>query len=921
MAASAFLPRAALAADSAYYTVVAEVLPIMESPGAKYEIRDGEVLWNEGVQGVVVYGNRLELRECSTEGWNELISPEDGSALGYVETSGVEKSPEYKPAATKYYMSLKDSPQLLLYPGEDKYDLSFYGYSLLKGEVLPSPGEREGMLLLEFGTVPGSGDGGVGARYAWGDKRDFISLESYEPDNSRIDPASIPAVMRKGDGGDAGKITEKVPSEMIARISKHGFAIDSRPVILEYISVDDMADSYRETGDYEVDFITTDIFLHSFHLIFEHMLQKLERVYLAPALGICLKEAMDSLERAKPDIPEGITPSYETARNMFAIAASLLADHADESEFYPAAAEEFRRVVAAEDMAAALLLNESGFPLSTAEEFCRAMALEGMAAALPLADHADRFGLSPAAAEEFLRVMTAEGIEESRITGQKIDYTMFKPRGHYTLIREFGCYFRAMSYIGTAELPLFDSSGKPIIGNVRTAALISLILDSLGERWESFEEPIGFLVGVPNSGDSKAFRALVRKHIGEPDHAASYKNLSDKAKILSLAEEISAVIRGPMIQSVVGVDRKDSDFANRDAVFRISGRRFTYDAYVMNMLASPRTGTDELPRNLPEGTDVMAVLGSAAADIYARKNYDVKNYRDNLEALKSEAAAYLSGERTVYSKWLSVFSSGFEDSGSKQFFYNAPAWQWKKLSTYLASWAELKHDTILYAEQSAAEMGDGRDFYAGRFAPPQPRGYVEPDPKAFDALLAATGELLDFIKKYGMEPPAPEDDYFESMDNYEKKLTDLSDILKKARDIAKKEVDGAEITREDYSAIKEIARGFRGEILLPGTGEFYGDDAREQVKMALVADVATDGISGACLEAASGTPRKIYAYVNDKSGGSRLTRGYIYSYYEFERSLSEGRMTDEEWKEIVYCEDRAEELERYRPAWYRELER
>jgi hypothetical protein len=59
--------------------------------------------------------------------------------------------------------------------------------------------------------------------------------------------------------------------------------------------------------------------------------------------------------------------------------------------------------------------------------------------------------------------------------------------------------------------------------------------------------------------------------------------------------------------------------------------------------------------------------------------------------------------------------------------------------------------------------------------------------------------------------------------------------------------------------------------------------------------------------------------VNDASGGARITRGFIFSYYEFERPLSDGRLTDEEWKKIVYDDSRAKELEQYRPAWYQKL--
>ena len=35
--------------------------------------------------------------------------------------------------------------------------------------------------------------------------------------------------------------------------------------------------------------------------------------------------------------------------------------------------------------------------------------------------------------------------------------------------------------------------------------------------------------------------------------------------------------------------------------------------------------------------------------------------------------------------------------------------------------------------------------------------------------------------------------------------------------------------------------------------------------------------------------------------------------------MSEGRMTDEEWKEIVYDDSRAEEVKEFRPSWYEEL--
>jgi hypothetical protein len=306
----------------------------------------------------------------------------------------------------------------------------------------------------------------------------------------------------------------------------------------------------------------------------------------------------------------------------------------------------------------------------------------------------------------------------------------------------------------------------------------------------------------------------------------------------------------------------------------------------------------------------MAVLGSKAADEIAERNNAFKNYAANMEKLKQGADKYLAEDGTVYSAWIAALASGFEDTSPDQFFYNSPAWQWKKLSTLSASWAELKHDTTLYAEQSGAEMGGGGDYAAAPFAPPYPRGYVEPDPQVFGSLIYATSRMREFIGRFNMESG----EWDQDGRPYISKLEEFAELLEIARDIAEKEAAGDAITMEDYENIKRLSRSFNAS-LLPGDSA----EDREQLKMALVADAATDYIAERVLEIASGRPRRIYVFVNDASGGARVTRGYIFSYYEFARALGEGRMTDEEWKKLVYDDSRADELKEFHPLWYDEL--
>lgn len=876
LAAAVCAPLPSAAEDDLFVVTDKEVM-LFSAPVDK--MPDWDNVWEEErYYGLAAYGNHVKVRPVTESAykkyagsWYALLSSEDGEVLCYVPKKGLEKVPAYKSFNPVRYRVKKDGAELGLQPGKGgAYSLSNYGYALAAGETVTAVGElsdgADKWLLLEFSTDYRFGDGGLGARYAWGRAGDFASLAGYKPDNSRVDEALLPAKMRYaapafayGDGykEDASDddFTNFLPvtDPMKKSLLRKGFYVESYLPMFEHgIIVDDMADWYRFSTDYQADFISADMFLHAFHLIFDGMLQKFERTYLSPELEESMKLALMNLGSLKKACESaGAGETWERARDMFSIPLALLEEK------------------------------------------------PGM-----------RTKLSKNAAEEVRRIMAADGVTDSVVTGGKIDYTSFKPRGHYTIRPELERYFRAMSWLGSAELTLFPSREEINFENVSLAALVSLMLDQQGKSWDAFEAPIDFLVGASNTGGSVVYRELARKHMG-PLKAAPGK-LADKKALAALAADIKKEVEGPLIQSVAGGDDSREGPDDRLPVFRISGKRFTPDAYIMNMLTSPRVGTDADPRNLPEGTDVMAALGSRGADGRAAKNNHIKGYAANLEKLKGWIDEHLASEASVYTLWIKALREGFKDSGSDQFFYRSPAWQWKKLSTNSASWAELKHDTVLYAEQSGAEMGDGGGE-AGPFAPPQPKGYVEPDPQLFKALRGATARMLEFVAEFGME--SEDEDFMEEGLPYSYRLGIFSEMLDTAEAIAQRQVKGERITDEDYANIKMLAGAFDARLLLPG--EQIPDN--EQLKMALVTDVATDFFTSRVLHVASGRPQRIYVFVNDASGGPRITRGYIFSFYEFIRGLGEGRMTDEEWKEIVYDDSRAKELEEFRPPWYEEL--
>jgi len=96
--------------------------------------------------------------------------------------------------------------------------------------------------------------------------------------------------------------------------------------------------------------------------------------------------------------------------------------------------------------------------------------------------------------------------------------------------------------------------------------------------------------------------------------------------------------------------------------------------------------------------------------------------------MREEVGAYTERDWTknVYAGWLHTLKFLVEVKGEGYpSFMLSEAWVDKALNAALGSWAELRHDTILYAKQSVvAECGgEGGE----QKPPPPPKGYVEPE--------------------------------------------------------------------------------------------------------------------------------------------------------------------------------------------------
>ena len=282
----------------------------------------------------------------------------------------------------------------------------------------------------------------------------------------------------------------------------------------------------------------------------------------------------------------------------------------------------------------------------------------------------------------------------------------------------------------------------------------------------------------------------------------------------------------------------------------------------------------------------MSVLGSGIADKLLDEHYGdtaIPGYSENLQKLKDEFDA-LPDEtwaENLYWNWLYCLKPLLEDkdnlSGYPQFMQGA-LWKVKSLITALGSWAELRHDTILYAKQS----------YTNETSIPMPpekvAGYVEPEPEVYARLAALARFMRQGFAQRGILP-----------EDIEWRLRDFESFQLALKLIAEKELSGQSINDADTDVIATV--GERLEKLVTFDPEDGSWESDTDDNMAVIADVHTDPNTMQALEVGVGYPMYLFVIVPTENGPA-LSVGAMFSYHEFKQLVAD-RLTDEQWQKML----------------------
>jgi hypothetical protein len=341
---------------------------------------------------------------------------------------------------------------------------------------------------------------------------------------------------------------------------------------------------------------------------------------------------------------------------------------------------------------------------------------------------------------------------------------------------------------------------------------------------------------------------------------------------------------------------------------RLMGQRFIPDSYMFQNLVYPRvmqysgdlnnlpfTGVPSIVgivRGYPRGLDVMALLGSeqAKAILIQEGDTDYIGYWDSFNELAEEFGAFSPEDwnRNLYWGWLYSLQALITDYGDGYpAFMKYPAWSKRTLHAALASWTELRHDTILYAKQSYSSPPYSES------SPPTPPAYIEPAPEFF-------GRLIDLARmtRTGLS------DMEVLSDEANERLLSFEVMLNRLVGIVTKELTNQPLSDEDRLYLNALADDL--EWVVTGVEE-------TGLKTTLVADVHTCGSEQKVLEEGVGKVDLVVVACPQYDGSAFLAVGPVLSYYEFKHPMSD-RLTDEKWWVLLDSPNRPE-----RPSWYRSL--
>lgn len=439
---------------------------------------------------------------------------------------------------------------------------------------------------------------------------------------------------------------------------------------------------------------------------------------------------------------------------------------------------------------------------------------------------------------ELEKINAMQGIDATSILpGKRIDYSKFRPEGHYDLNQAFRNYYRTRTWLGEFGFELrADSRINPLESRMaltlaRTMDMLAARSDAFRQGYQSINEPITFFTGRSEQDVSWDMLAgALRGYYGT--FAINQSTSASDSELVRFVGYLADQLPG-------------SDIRKTPREFRLLPR-----SSAVNQAMWGTTGTS--------GLKIMGALGSARAAALTSNNGDIKRtlLRHPVENWVKDL-----GWSMLYT--VSAIPGRTEETTGYPRFMRNDAWKDRELASVLGAWIDYQHEPSQLSVQTGTAITNAKI----RSTQEIESGYVEPDPQAWAHIAELAGYLRNGLV---------DGEFGNLIDRrIADKLRDIENVSANMMQIAARELQGEELSGEQLSLLASMPQRIAAY-------ETFTDDRLKEPGMSIVAG----RIAGAGSAPANGHPIALYVITprNDGSGGLMLTRGAIYSYYETDQS-------------------------------------
>ena len=454
------------------------------------------------------------------------------------------------------------------------------------------------------------------------------------------------------------------------------------------------------------------------------------------------------------------------------------------------------------------------------------------------------------------------------------DFTQFKPRSHYTTDSLLKTYFMWMKWLMREKFYFKNfelaKSALILVNNLDQNDLQDI------ENIQTFVKKLIWWDDDVNIFDIKKF--LKENWLQTDQNIVKKFNKNLQNKLLNLKKQL---IISTSYQTNNYYEKDEQQIHNDTIGFVFFGEKFTIDSYIFDKLTAGNAETQGIQK--PSVTTALVIPyilnnNSIAAKLTKLwlKNYWINEIKKQwyLEEAKKliEKVQHFDFSKNIYSKWLNLLNYIFvKQDKNLPYFEKDPLYQIRKLLTYLWSYTELKHDTLLYVKQAYAELWGGWEECKITITPPSlpvPKWYVEPNIDLINQLIKLSEETNKIMKS----------------DNF----LEFTKQLKFLKQIALAELLNKKISDEDFEKLRLINFA---KLLTPK--KIIWQPLQKEERWAIIADIFTS-LDFWPLYEALWRPNLLLLMIKDINW-SRIVIWPVYTHYEFYKNWK--RLTDENWQD------------------------